>query len=195
MARTKKQIIKDAERIIEVSNEMSVHKLSDIAIATGLSIKQVRKSLEKTGNLESVKKTIRGHHSQEAYKIQKETLKGKVRLGSMIENGGYIIRNIDLGRAWVLIDANDNIVWNTTFKPYKLTGKEKLLILSRNKFGTEVEFVQADMPEKKLGSLITAFYVKDTERAIQFTYKIFGANYKELKSFFKSFSEVNKSFK
>ena len=27
MARTKKQIIKDAERIIEVSNEMSVHKL------------------------------------------------------------------------------------------------------------------------------------------------------------------------
>lgn len=195
MARTKEQIIKDAERIIEVSNEMSVHKLSDIAIATGLSVKQVRKSLEKTGNIESVKKTIRGHHSQEASKIQKETLKRKVRLGSIIENGGYIIRNVDIGLAWVLIDANDNLVWNTTFKPYKLTGKEKILILSRNKIGTEVEFVQVDMPEKKLGSLITSFYVKDSERAIQFTYKVFGANYKELKSFFKSFSEVNKSFK
>lgn len=118
-----------------------------------------------------------------------------IRLGSIIENGGYIIRNVDLECVWVLIDANDNIIWNTTAGPYKLKGKEKIIIFSRINNGTEVEFIQVDMPEAKLGTLITSFYVEDNKKANQFTNKVFGKNSNELKAVFKSFSDIHKILK
>lgn len=119
-----------------------------------------------------------------------------VKLGFIIENGGFIVRHVELGCAWVIINPNDHIIWNVTCNPYKLTGKDKILILSSTHNGTNVKFINIDKPEVKQGTLITSFNVDDNSMKLhKFTKKIFGNNRDELKSFCISFAEINKSIK
>lgn len=183
--RTKEKISSDARKIISLVSKDDITTFKELSLASGMSLSMVRTSLISINKLEFVKNELA---------INKELR--NYRKDAMLLNvfpGGYMVKNVDWGRAWCILSDGKFII-NVSCKPYEVKKSDKLVLCTRAKEGIYIRLIRVISPKKQIGVIEYKKFFSDYNKIV-LPEKIFSGDYKDcVERYATSFRDVQKQF-